>query len=80
MAADGAGRGAGRIEQHGVERPRLPLRHVGGDGVGGEPEAGEVLRSRSEPGRRAVDRGHLGAGGGELRGLAAGRGAEVGDG
>ena len=34
---------AGRVEEHGVERlGRLPVEDVGGDGLGGESEAGEV--------------------------------------
>ena len=35
--------------------------------------------SRLQPRRRAIDRGDVGAGGGKLRGLAAGRGAQIGD-
>ena len=79
MAADGAGRGAGRIEQHGVERPALPFQRVGGDGLGCKRSRARFSRSAAEPGGRAIDRGDVGAGDGELRGLAAGRGAQVGD-
>ena len=42
-------------------------------------QAGEVFREPLQPLGRAVDREHLGAGRCELRGLAAGRGAEIGD-
>ena len=62
VAADGAGRRAGRIEQDGVERLGLPLRHVGGDGFGrrdaGGPgsaaavRAGPVRGRPRRPGRR----------------------------
>ena len=79
MAADGAGRRAGRVEQHGVERLRLPFRDVGDDGFGCEPEPRQVLLQSFEPRCGAVDRGDARAGGRELRGLAARRGAEVGD-
>ena len=55
MAADGAGRRAGRIEQHRVERAGAPLRDVGGDGVRREPQACEFCRSRSSrPGERST--------------------------
>ena len=39
----------------------------------------EIIGEPLEPRRRAVDRRHLGAGSGKLRGLAAGRGAEIGN-
>ena len=42
-------------------------------------EAGEIGGKPLQPVGGDVDRGHLGAGGGELGGLAAGRGAEIGD-
>ena len=48
-------------------------------GLGLQIQAGEVFREPLQPLGRAVDREHLGAGGCELRGLAAGRGAEIGD-
>ncbi len=79
MAADGAGRRARRVEQHRVERSGLPLGRVGGDGFGRQLQAGEILPQPFEALGRAVDRGHAGAGGGKLRGLAAGRGAQIGD-
>ena len=61
MAADGAGRGAGRIEQHGIERTGLPLRRVGDDGFGVR-QAGQVLAQPLEAALGAIDRGDLGAG------------------
>ena len=44
------------------------------------PSRARLSRSRAMPRRRAVDRGDVGAGVRELRGLAAGRGAEIDDG
>ncbi len=80
MAADRAGRRAGRVEQHGVERPGLPFarrrpRRSRPRGRGARDFAAAARAAR----RRAVDGGDLRAGGGKLRGLAAGRGAEIGD-
>ena len=57
VAADGAGRRAGRVEQDGVEGlRRLPGEEVGGDDIGREVEPGEVggqaleaLRRRCRP-------------------------------
>ena len=79
MAADGAGRGARRIEQHGIERLCVPLRDIGADQIGCERQPREILGKPVEPRGRTVDGGDVGAGGGELRGLAAGRGAQIGD-
>ena len=59
--------------------PACHSRHVGDDGLGRERKPREILPQPLEPRRRAVDRGDVRAGGGELGGLAAGRGAEVGD-
>ena len=43
MAANGAGGGAGCIEQHsGGARRRLPAGYIGLDGLGGEAETGEI--------------------------------------
>ena len=62
-----------------VEAPaRLPGQRVGGDHLGGEPGAREVLaQPRRAAARDDVERGDRGAGGGELQRLAPGRGAEV---
>ncbi len=73
------------VDEHGASSRTAsngPPRHcgcVGRDDLGGESEARQVLPQPLEPLRRAVDRGDARAGGGELGGLAAGRGAEVGD-
>ena len=80
MPADRAGRRAGRIDQDGVERPALPRRGIGPDDLGVELQPREILPQPLEPRRRAVDGGDLRAGERQLRGLAAGRGAEIGDG
>ena len=53
---------------------------VGGDGFRGQMQPGQVLSQPFEAGRRAVDRDDPGAGSGELGGLAARGGAEIGDG
>ena len=60
--------------------PALPFRASACDDVGRETEAGEVLPQPLEPRGGAVDRDDLRAGGGKLRGLAAGGGAKIGDG
>ncbi len=52
MAADGAGRRAGRVEQHGVERAGLPLRGIGDDSLGRKLEAREILPQPRQAGRR----------------------------
>ncbi len=80
MAADGAGRAARRIHQHGVERAGLPVLGGGGDGGRRQAEPVEVLAQPAEPGRGAVDRGDRRARRRQLGGLAARRRAEVGGG
>ncbi len=42
VAADGPGGAAGRVEQHGVEGLRLPLRRIDGDDVGRQAEPLEI--------------------------------------
>ena len=59
--------------------PALPLQRVGGDGLGLERQPREVFAQAGQPVGRAVDRGDARAGAGELRGLAAGRRAQIGD-
>ena len=79
MPANGAGRGAGRVEQHRIEALfRRPGRGVGDDRCGVEAEPAEIFAQRTQPRLRAVDRDHRGAGLHELRRLAAGRRAEIG--
>ena len=58
---------------------RTPGDGVRGDGLGGETEAREIRRQPRAGARRDVDGGDDRAGVGERRGLAARRGAEVGD-
>src|SRR3954447_4992977 len=53
VAADGARRSAGRIQQDGVKRLGLPLRDVGGYGFRGQMQAGQVLSQPFEAGGRA---------------------------
>ena len=78
MAADRAGRGAGRIEQQARDRRRrAPVARIGDHDLGGELEPREVRAQPLGAPGRDLERDHPGAGGGELRGLAAGRGAEV---
>ena len=79
MAADRAGRGAGRVQQHGVERRRLEAQRVGDHDLGAKAQALEIGGKHLEPLGRAIDRRHVGAGGRKLRGLSARGGAEVGD-
>ena len=53
MAADRSGRGAGRVEEHGVEPfRRVPIEHVGGDEPCREAEPAEVLRKPLDAGFR----------------------------
>ena len=82
MAADGAGRGAGRIDQHAVERAVAagPFGAIGDDVVGLQRQPRKIVAQPRHPRRRTIDRGDARAGLRELRGLAAGRGAEIDDG
>ncbi len=78
MAAEGSGGRAGGVEEDGVEGARIgPVRGVGGDDLGGKAGAGEAGLDPAQAAGRAVQRRHLGAGGGELQSLAARRGAQV---
>ena len=80
MAPDGSGRGAGSVEQHGVEEfLGLEGKDIGLDEFGLKPEPLEVAGEPGEPVARGVDCRHPGSRGGELRRLAAGCGAKVGD-
>ena len=75
-----AGARAGRVEQDGVEGGvGDPFAGIGRDQLGRQAGAGEVLAHPHHAAGRDVDGGDLGAGGGELQGLAARCGAEIGD-
>ena len=78
MPADRARRGARCVEEYGVERLGGPFFDIGADELGFKRQPGEISTQALKPGRRAVDRGEAGAGGGKLRRLAAGSGAQVG--
>ena len=78
MAAEGAGGAARSVQQDGVEGPRIfPDGRVGGDDLGGQAHALQVLGNALEAGGRAVQGHDVRAGGGQLQRLAARRGAEV---
>ncbi len=78
MAADRAGGGAGRVEQNEARRLRgLPPDRVGDMGFRRQPQPLEVEGEPLDPARRLVERDDMRARGGELRGLAAGRGAQI---
>ena len=80
VAADGAGGGAGGVEEDGVERlGALPFVGVGDHDLGPEVQPGEVAGQELGPARRALDRGDVGPGHAELGGLAAGGSTEVED-
>ena len=76
VAADGAGGGAWRIQQNGVECALHGAR-VLGQRLGLQPDAGEVFLHPLHPGVRLVDGGDDRPRGGQLHRLAARRGAEV---
>jgi hypothetical protein len=78
VAAEDAGRRAGRVEQDRVSRrARRPEHQVGGGDLGDKPGAGEIFDKSSETTLRDVDRDRLEARRGELHRLAAGRRAEI---
>src|SRR5262245_29584874 len=79
MSTDGPGGRAWGVKQHGVERAGLPLRRIGDDGFGCKLEARQILPQPGEAGLGAIDRNHAGSRLRELRGLAAGRRAEISD-
>ena len=80
MAADRARGRAGGVEHDHVEGPpRRPGGGVGLDHLGGERSRAQVLAQAIETRRRHVDGRDLGAGGSQGGGLAAGRGAQIGD-
>ena len=78
MPADRAGGGTRRIEQHVADRPgRSPGERIGHLDPGLELEALEIAAQAAGPPVRQLDRGHCGARRGQLRGLAAGRRAQI---
>ena len=80
MAPNRPGRGARRIEQDGVDRMiRPPGQRIGGNRLDPQLQPVEIGHQPIEAAGRAIDRGHLRAGIGELCGLAAGRGAKIDD-
>ena len=56
MAADGAGRGAGRVDQRRVEGRRVEGERVGDDDLGMKPQPLEIGGEHFQPLGRAVDR------------------------
>jgi len=78
VAPNRPGRGAGRVEQHGVDRMvRAPGQRIGGDRRHRKTEPVQIGYQPVEAAGRAVDRRDMGAGVDELRGLAAGRRAQI---
>ena len=78
MAADGSRRGAGCIEQHGVELLAwLPFQRIGRDSFDIELEAREILLQPGDARRGAIDRGDVTARSRKLGRLAARRGTQV---
>ena len=78
VAADRAGGGAGRIEQHGVLRGwRSPFARIGDHDLGLEPQPREIVSQPLGALGGDLQRRDLGATDAELRGLAAWRGAEI---
>ena len=73
------------VDEHGASSSTAsngsagPLRDIGADQFGFERQAYEIFLQALEPRRRAIDRGDMSARRGKLRGLAAGRGAQIGD-
>src|SRR5262245_59819775 len=80
MAPNSTGGGAGRIEQDGIKWSGPPFQDVGRHGLRTEREPREIVPQAFEAGWRTVNRDCVRTGQRELCGLAAGRGAEVGDG
>ncbi|EEF26733.1 conserved hypothetical protein, partial [Ricinus communis] len=78
VSAEGAGGRARRVQQHGVEGALVsPGRRVGGDDLAFQADASQILDHALEACGRAIHGHDLGAGGGQLQGLAARGGAEV---
>ena len=80
VAAHGAGRRTGGVKQHGVEQFSRPaVEHVGLQQFRRQAEALQVLLQPGQPVLRGVDSGDVRACEDELRRLAAGSGAKIGD-
>jgi hypothetical protein len=80
VAADGTGGGAGGIQQHGVERlGRHPFAGIALLHLGLQRQALQIGLQSAETRGGDIDRPDLRPGMGELRGLAAGRSAQIGD-
>ncbi len=79
MAADGAGRAARRVEEHGVEVRRVESERVGDHDLRSEAEAGEIGGKQLEPLRRAIDRRQINPRCGQFGGFSPRGGAEVDD-
>ena len=77
-AAQGAGGRTGRIDQHGIDfLPRLEFAPVSGDEGRAHPEPAKIALKDFQPLLRAVDGGHLCAGGDQLSGFSARGGAQI---
>ena len=79
VAADGAGRAARRVQEHGVERRRVEGERVGDHDLRSEAQAREIGGKQLEPLRRAIDRRQISPRRGQFGGFSPGRGAEVDD-
>ena len=79
MPPDGPGRGARRIDEHRIERVGLPVLRRRDHRLCFEVQSREIVVEPRHARFRSIDRGDIGARGGKLRGLAAGRSAQVGD-
>src|SRR5690242_14928782 len=79
MAANGPGRRAWWVKEHGVERLRRPSLDIGGNDFGRQAEPRQIIAEPFEPYRRAIDCRYAGAGKRKLGRLTARRSAEVGD-
>ena len=67
------------LAQHGIEWFGNPFFDIGGNDLSFEPEAGKIVTQALQPRRRAIDGGDFRADERQLRRLAAGRGAEIGN-
>jgi len=78
VAATGAGRGAGRVDQDRIEAVFwFPHQRIGAHGGGFQPGAFEVVFEQFKPPFAHVERGDVPPGRRQLHGLAARRGAQI---